>query len=484
MWRITLSALLLSLIADVAVAADAPPVPAATASSELTGPQLSPDPAMATRYHGAQPWQPVTSSRVLGIGEELRCSASCSFRLRDGSEVSLDAGTVVAFAPASHAALQPGGALQRCDVVEIRQGGLRLRMSASAARPLLVDSPAAPGRVAVVRGSAQLQAFSDRLVVQLPDAEAQRWYGQRWQPLAPGQGYVLRLGRPAEPRALFAAPRWQTSGEHHRPIALAIGKGKATVSSSWQPVAAATHYEVEVAADRRFSRVIARLRVPRERHHVALALGEGRYHARLTAVGADGERSMAAEPRALRVVRAVLPPGGYMPRPDTVVLPVGSGVRLAAASDVEAAVGWSGYRALPRELGAKGRGHELSLRLVGEPETATALTVRRRALAAKVELTPRLPLWPSDSIVATVHLLDPSGHTDLRRLRPKLEVRVGGVKVGARWQRKGSVLKATIAQRPIAGPALVEVFVRDGGGALLGWGFVEVIGPAPLARAR
>jgi len=447
-----------------------------TAAAEPAAPApQSGDPGMKTRFHEVLPFKPLASPRPLRHGEQVTCDRDCTVPLSEGGSIRLEAGAVARAAHPLFVRFDGHEMALQCPVIDLISGTITVIYASAGIHPPLIVSRRYEPTVAIHRGQARVRALPTRSAIAPLAGTVDARTGKGWSTLELSQAYTLAQGK-LTARPALTAPSWADSGEHQRPIGLAATGPRALVESGWTPQTGAARHTVEIAASRSFETVIERQMVDAPQAHFATTLPEGRYFARVSATDVDGLRTGFSALRPLRVVRASLPPGGFLAGPDTVVVPDGAFLRLLDTQDVEMSVGRSAFHSVPTELGAPvGRDAAVLLRLAGERTTATAVTVARRGLRAHVALSPSLPVWPADPIVAVVRFADPSGRVDTAALEPDLEVTVGSATIPASWRREGATWHASIPGRSLAGPALVQVTARDANGNELGWGFVEVI---------
>jgi hypothetical protein len=440
-------------------------------ADEPGDPWMGPAAGMATRYHDALPWQGVTVPRALRQEERLTCAQGCTLTLHDNSKVVLSSGAVVAATSPMFQRFDGEEMARRCLTLRVLDGDVVVQRAPTSFLPLVLVAPSGD-LVAVRTGRAMVRAVVDRVAVINLGGVSQAKRGGDWVALAPDLAHTVSRRR-VTPRPIVATPQFDSSGAEHRPIALAARGPLGTVSLSWDRAGAAL-YHVSIASDAAFADSVAELTVstPTFSH----ALTEGRYHVRVVAEDVDGIRAPVSAAHALRVLRVALPTGGFMPDDSTVVAHEDERIRLLDGDDVEISFNGRGFFRGVHELAIAGRDRiPIALRIVDQPQTATAFTLEKRGLHARVSLTPRLPSWPADTISAEVRLDDPSGHTNTLDVMPDLEVRVAGTVVNAHWERQGGTFRALIAGRDLDGPSLVEVFARDEAGKWLGWGFVEVL---------
>ena len=452
----------------------------ATTSAHVTAAPIS-DPRLIeghevakARFYRNLPFRPFKHLTGLKIGEHLTCSGMCKLRMDDGTIVTLSPGAEVAAASPSFHRFDGAEMARRCIALELVSGEVSVERPAYP-KPFVLQS-AAGIVVTIERGTARVAAHGDRVaLVASEDGAAFQW-GRRWETLAPHELHVVRREGKRESHPVVTAPEWAREDTDHRPLGLAVAGPHSLVGGAWTPVPGAAHYVVEIATDATFATMTKRLELEGDQSHFATSLPEGRYHARVTATDVESMVSATSPPIALRVLRAALPEGGFMPDSRTMVVPADAHVRLLDGDDIQVSMDNRGFLPAPNELAAPAREvHRVAMRLASDPSSVTEFRLEKRALQANVMMTPRLPAWPEDDIQAVVQLDDPSGHIDPETFVPALEVRIAGAPVATRWERKGATWRTSIDGRYLDGPSLVEVFARDDRGKWLGWGFVEVV---------
>jgi hypothetical protein len=452
---------------------------APAAAAEDAGVNVGSAAGIATRFHRGLPWRAVEHPRALRFGEQLRCEHGCDVRFDDGTAATLAPGAVVRAGSPVFRRFASSGSAVRCLTLHLVEGTVQIGRPDRPERPLLVTTTSG-AELALHEGTSRFRALAHRTAAALLDGRLELDRGIGWHTLEAGRSHRIERSGFVSAAPLVTAPRWEEGGADHRSIGLAVYGPQGQIGGSWEPVDGATVYDVRVTGDG--GTLVTSARVDAREHRFTARLPEGRYEVTVRATDADGLESELSAPRTMRVVRAALPPGGFMPQPATLVVPEGGRLRFLDAADLEVSIDDHGFHKAPAELPPPARARQkLALRVAGMPDTATVVDMERRALHARVTLTPRLPVWPDDQLAAVVELIDPSGQMDPSGVTPSLELRIAGAPTPARWEKSGAVWRTVIARRDLGGPALVDVVVRDDDGLWLGWGFVEVVGTARTA---
>ncbi|HEY4244547.1 MAG TPA: FecR domain-containing protein [Kofleriaceae bacterium] len=217
---------------------------------------------------------------------------------------------------------------------QLESGALRSRLAELDGRPIVVDTPA--GTATLVAGSAVLDVDKKGATKisnhrGKPVALASHTRVPRTVAIGTGFGSEVALGAdPTPPRPLPPTPVW-TSGSD--PV-LALGwQGQgATVHATWQPVAEAVSYRVELARDKDLSAVEAKVVVGAVTSDVETrAVPPGTYYLSVAAIDAKGFESVPAPVREVRVVElpvaaaATFAPGTDLAAPDGVTCGVAGG---------------------------------------------------------------------------------------------------------------------------------------------------------------
>ncbi len=429
----------------------------------------------ATRFFDGLPWQPLAEARALKFGEKLVCRDGCRVTAEGGSTLLLEASASMQAASPQFARLpaDPTGLAQRCQVVRLLRGTLHVTHGA-ARSPLIVEAPnAAP--IMIQSASALVRVAGGALVV-IPNGAAAVKVGRKWVELTPKQAHVVR-GQHVLERPPVVTPTWDVDAPKQNPIALAIEGPNATVQAAWHPVPSAVAYRVEVATDPGMRQVVQRLEVTES--SLSTTLPEGRYWARVTPRDEQGLEAPPSAPRALRVVRALLPKGAYIAPSREILMPSTGRLQLLDPRGLEVSVGKRAFVPVLGAFQAPPRGQRLRIRLAGDRASTTTFRVARRTLEAHITLGPSAPVWPSDEVSIAVRLDDPTGRLVPGEMPLGLEVTVGGKLIAAAWTRSGPMWHTRVAGRTLGGPALLQVVARDPAGLALGRGFLELVAGPP-----
>ncbi len=194
----------------------------------------------------------------------------------------------------------------------------------------------------------------------------------------------------------------------------------------------------------------------------------------MAATGIYGQES---GPTPLRLVGTELPVGARY-EDGAILLGQRSRAKLIGAAGLEASYGASQHFVAAPESVGLWRGESTMLRL-REPGTVEEVPTGPRAssLRADVQITPKHPHWPGDTLEVTVQLFDARGRAvpESTPVKPKVLVDVQPVDVT--WLRSKNMLHAFIPAPRNRGPWVVRVEIADEFGDPAGRDFMEVAGP-------
>jgi hypothetical protein len=284
---------------------------------------------------------------------------------------------------------------------------------------------------------------------------------------------------PPSARALSAAPQWQEplgKLDEPQPLGVALGTGGAELGVSWQPIPGASAYRVELSSEPHFTKLVSVTRVgPEQTSYVEHGLAEGVYFGRVIAFDADGLASRPSTTTPLRVVGLELPAGGIADlKRRAVVAPVGTSLHLRDAANLEMAIDDRNFAPALPEWRVDDEPHVVRLRRSADYGHESRMRIEPRELRADVRLGSAWARWPDDPVDIAVTLLDPSGRCDPGAVKPDVQVLMGVEPAMVEWTRQGATFTARLAPRPISGPEVIRVIVRDENGAILGRNFLEL----------
>jgi hypothetical protein len=305
-------------------------------------------------------------------------------------------------------------------------------------------------------------------------------------PVYDGAGILMRRGvNPDKTRGIPPSPRWEVKGEG---ILLSTGDGgPAPAQVAWSPVPSATEYRVEVAVDPSMVRVVERM-ATRESHVQIKALASARTWVHVRAVGPEGIVGEWSSPRSIRALRYSLPDNAFVAHDGSIVLPEGTTLALSGAEGLEVAYEDASTVAPSFDVplywsplsGPLRLAEDAPLRIVHlrDPLVSGAgearLALARRELQADVAIGPPHAKWPSDSLEARVEVRDPSGRIDATKEPVTVEALLDLTPLDVSWDHHGSLWRGHIPPRLIGDNAVVRVVVKDGQGAEIGRGFIEL----------
>ncbi|MGD0674315.1 MAG: hypothetical protein ABSC94_02790 [Polyangiaceae bacterium] len=436
---------------------------------------------------GTSEWRETSTADVLSAGVTVQASDDCPL------EMTLPDGVTVTLSPRAIGHWMPGAKLPsetnrwtKGYHLVLEEGELEVRMppSPKGAHAFLVSTKAGTltdwrGQLHVwVRGEATAAAiYQGALVV-----------GSNGQgfPVYDGAGILMRRGvNPDKTRGIPPSPRWEVKGEG---ILLSTGDGgPAPAQVAWSPVPSATEYRVEVAVDPSMVRVVERM-ATRESHVQIKALASARTWVHVRAVGPEGIVGEWSSPRSIRALRYSLPDNAFVAHDGSIVLPEGTTLALSGAEGLEVAYEDASTVAPSFDVplywsplsGPLRLAEDAPLRIVHlrDPLVSGAgearLALARRELQADVAIGPPHAKWPSDSLEARVEVRDPSGRIDATKEPVTVEALLDLTPLDVSWDHHGSLWRGHIPPRLIGDNAVVRVVVKDGQGAEIGRGFIEL----------
>jgi hypothetical protein len=394
----------------------------------------------------------------------------------DGAQWALPSGATLIAAPGSE--LRVLGKPQPLELsgkgrvpgftVVLKQGFVRARVPAQAKCAIVLAAPK-DTNVLVAAGETSVLAGSQVAVANVAGTASVGLDGKPYRSLQPGMLEVVGDSG-SRRQALLGSPK-ALRGE------LVTISQAATVklgALAWDAVPGASGYRAELreaASDR--------IRMRSTTVEPALPAGftelaPGAYRLRVVSFDSSGMESSAPLERALNVIGATLPAGGYIDGNGALRVPAGSRVALAHAEELELADGLSErFIKAPNAIELSGDEPRLvRLRAPGDAAARELWLLPRRA-RARVEFAPQAPRWPEQPLEIRVRIEDESGvPAPWIQARPK--VRVGVEPVSVAFAADGAYLKGTLSARAGSGPWVVRVEVSDQHGAELGRDFVEV----------
>lgn len=253
---------------------------------------------------------------------------------------------------------------------ELESGALRSRLGELAGRrPLEVETPSSR---ASLDGDAVVSVTEDGTsrVANHGRRTATVEAGGTTVQLAPGTGTVVRRGqRPARPRRLLAAPRWEA--EAGGPIIGFVGRG-ASLRGGFRPVRGADRYRVEVSQQPDGAELLTTLELGgAARAFEASGLPEGTVYVSVASIDDDGLEGRRSPWRAFTVRLArLVEPGG-----------------TAAIADAVAPRVWPGtWLVAPRGIECSLDGEASGIVTLREPGRHTVRCADRRGAAAELEV--------------------------------------------------------------------------------------------------
>jgi hypothetical protein len=412
--------------------------------------------------------------------------------LADGVSVRLEPGARVQVYPPVYVPAERGGKALRGFHVQVRRGALSVRVpdDQTSPRAVLVSTP--NGSVTTAwRG---LHAFSfeqGTAVVASYEGSAQVGSASHFRLLASGRAAVVRAHEPPDlQHTLLDAPAWRDSSSPP-PTTVVPPSASAPVGAAWSPAPGAVEYAYEVGSDPSLRTLVARGRTSGTSFATA-PLPAGTYYARVHAIGADGIAGAPSATKVLRVQSPTLPPGAFVAKDGTIVLPRSGALSLEGLRGVQVSTfglrnpRWTAPSAsmmhfgpAPASVGLEDD-EEAKVVYFREPASGSEATMRlaRSELRAEVEMLPKRARWPEDPVQIIVRVTDPSGRADVSSVSLALKTQVNLDEEPVTWSHKGDAWATVVKPRVPPGPWVVRVQAFDEAtGVQLGAGVLEVDGP-------
>jgi hypothetical protein len=392
----------------------------------------------------------------------------------------LDPGALITVNQIYHIVLENGPFASVGRRFELRNGGVRANVVSDKKRPrtLVIGTPN-DGMVAVRPGETHVVVTEARAGIASWAGGAHVKQGKRTLELEAGQATTIAADGSLVARTVAPSPEWAAPVgrlDEPQPLAVALDSQSGALGLSWRPVADASGYRFEIAADESFNKVTQAVILRADQHsYVLQRLPQGAYYGRVIALDRDGVGSRPSALAPLRVIAVHMPEGGAVDREaSTVVAPQGTSVRLSDHDHLEMAVDDHKFRPADSELRVDETPHLVRLRVEGDYGRETRLHVEPRALKADIHIGPAWARWPDDAIEMSINIEDKSGRFDPESVQPTVEVLLGIEPLDVEWKREGTRLTARLAPRLSTRPEVLRVIVRDQGGVQLGRNFLEI----------
>jgi len=441
------------------------------------------------KYEGAREWRDVTTGDVLSAGLTVHASPEepLEMLLPDGVTIDLEPGGQAHWMRASRLPTETNTWARGYHLV-LQEGELEVHMppGAKGSHAFLVSTKA--GTLTDWRGQLHVMVHEDSAAAAIYQGALVVGSNGQGFPVYDGAGIVMKKGvDPDKTRGIPGAPTWDGGGS----FSLAARDERAGLDLRWAPVAGATGYRIELATEPTMVRVVHRATTTEPHFAMPEPQAGARYWAHVRAVGPVGIVGEWSAAHALRVVRYDLPEGAVVARDGAIVLPNRASLTLSDTEGVEAAyenvTGSSGRFAVPlywsRLTGALRIADDATVRIVHLRDSAAGtesrLVLARRQLRADVDLQPRNARWPADPIDARIVVRDPSGRIDGATEAVTVDAMLDLAPIPVAWRQQGATWIARIPPRPIVGPSVVRVVVKDARGSEIGRGFMEIDTASP-----
>jgi hypothetical protein len=457
--------------------------PADAASAKVDGAAIVRG-AGRTKGENAREWRDATTGDVLIAGLTVQASEEepLEMILPDGVTIELEPGAQAHWMRASRLPTETNGWARGYHLV-LQEGELEVRMppGTKGTHAFLVSTKA--GTLTDWRGQLHVMVHDDSAAAAIYQGALVVGSNGQGFPVYDGAGIVMKKGvDPDKTRGIPAPPSWEGGGS----FSLAARGERAGLDFRWAAVAGAAGYRIEIATEPTMVRVVHRATTTEPHFAMPEPQAGARYWAHVRAVGAVGIVGEWSAAHAIRVVRYDLPDGAVVANDGAIVLPDRTSVTLSDVDGVEAA--YENVMTSPNRVavplywskltGALRIADDSAMRIVhlrdSTPGTETRLVLARRQLRADVDLQPKNARWPLNPLEARVIVRDSSGRIDAAAERITVETMLDITPIPVVWQEQGATWSARIAPRPIAGPSVVRVVVKDARGSEIGRGFMEI----------
>lgn len=356
-------------------------------------------------------------------------------------------------------------------VLTLVRGRILVALAEKSREALLVRGPGKLQAI-VVNGDSSVRTDGESFSVKTTRGAALLGVGNDWTDVAPGTVRFLRKGEDrSEARKLREAPKLTAS---RTLAALVPGGGLRDPSTEVEPVLGAHGYEIALFDEGKEGEGAWRRVVTERQSTEAIAtawtgLAPGRYVVRARALDKEGTEGEWSPPVKLGVVGITLPKGAVAGG-GTIELPLRARLALQGVEDVESATGQGPFSAAPGVLQLLTDSPQtVRLRKAGGADEVV-LRLVPRTLRAEVVLSPKNAVWPRDAVTIRVRL---SGRRP-EGLEIKPSVSLGIDPIDVTFETRGDELVATVPARAVEKPTVLRVEVKDGDGAELGRGFLEI----------
>jgi hypothetical protein len=456
-----------------------------------------------TRSDEAKEWKDLAAGDVLANGAMVEASSAepLEMLLPDGVAVTLEAGGSGRWSKPGKLPSEVNKFVRGYWFV-LLEGELDVRMPAApkGSHAFLVSTRA--GTLTDWRGTLHIYSHEETTAAAIFEGALVTGANGKGFPVYDGAGIVMRKGAdPDKSGSIPDPPKWGASPAGMESFVAVPAAARAQLGFAWAPVPGVASYRVAIATDPAMTHVVQRATTAQTSFGIVQTpesegAGDAPLWAEVRAVGTEGIVGGWSSPRPLRVLRYQLPAGAVVARDGAIVLPPGSSLATTQSEGVEAAyenvqspasrlhgvpLYWTKL-AGPIHLSDESPTRIVHLRdpAIGR-ETESELVLARRQLHADVELSPR-NAHPGDPIDARVVVSDPSGRVDPMSEPVTLQALFDLDPTPVAWQRAGNVWTGHLGARRTAWPSVLRVVVKDGLGAEIGRGFLEIAGQGASSR--
>ncbi len=405
--------------------------------------------------------------------------------------VTLPDGVVVTLEPGSKGRWLPRGKLPSETNswaigyhLVLLDGELDVRMpdAPKGSHAFLVQSKA--GTLTDWRGKLHVMVHEDKATAAIYEGALVVGSNGQGFPVYDGAGIVMKKGvNPDKSKGIPAAPAWDST--RGAPSLLLEPQGShGNVGVSWKPVPGAASYRVAIAHDAAMAGVMEIATTNDTTYAMVERGGGGGYWASVRAVGPEGIVGEWSAPRPLRVVHYTTPPNSVVARDGAIVLAPHAEITLSDAAGLQMAYATTtGPSAVPLYWSPLAPTLRLPddepLRVVHLRDPAlgqeTSSPWRTARCASTSRCTPGDPA-PGDPIDVRAVAWDPTRRLDPDAETVTLEATLNLAPMVIPWRQQGATWTARVTPPPTFQPSVIRIIARDGFGAEIGRGFVEIAG--------
>jgi hypothetical protein len=440
------------------------------------------------RTDAMRDWKPLVAGSVMPSGSIVESAADSplEMRLPDGVVVFMEPGSLGRWMTRTKLPSETNGWTHGFHLVlNDGEADVRMPLGPKGTHAFLVSTTA--GTLTDWRGKLHVMVHHDVTAAAIYEGALVVGSNGQGFPVYDGAGILLHKSQnPDKSRTIPPAPGWGAD-QGAASFAIMPGSSAGTIGFSWAAVQGAASYRISVATDSAMEHIIQRAATSDTKYVLTEPNAGARYFASVRAVGSEGIVGEWSSSRPLRIIHYALPAGAVAARDGAVVLPDNSSLTLSDTDNVEVAyedvknlasrvpnvaLYWAKLTG-PLRLPA-----DTPMRIVHLRDATlgaqSILPLAHRELRAEVTLQPRNPA-PGSTVEARIVVFDPSGRIDPAGETVSIQATRNTDAVAVEWKQTGSTWTGHV---PVGagGMAVLRVVAKDGHGAELGNGFLELGG--------